>query len=150
MRNVAEKKLLGNDFKKQIHSTLKKTIIWWEGRQNCCNASQLSMNLSNGLISGEELFAFLIDLYTFNATCMTTFSKFPCCSDFTTIKCNSLVKTNMVSTRTKKQQSKRTHSQIVDLLRNFIISNAASYKEHNVEVDDGYIDWELTAKLASG
>ena len=59
-------------------------------------------------------------------------------------ECNAVIKTNMVSTRKKRQSNKRLLSQLDDFDRDMIIGNAANERQENVVVTEGTNDQDLT------
>ena len=60
---------------------------------------------------------------------------------------NSAIKTNMVSTRKKRQSNKRLLSQLDDFDQDMIIGNAASERQENVVVNEGTNDQDFTVVL---
>ena len=64
-------------------------------------------------------------------------------------ECNSVIKTNMVSTRKKRQSNKRLLSQLDDLDRDEIIGNAASERQENIAVNEGTNDRDFTVSNSS-
>ena len=59
-------------------------------------------------------------------------------------QCNSVIKTNMVSTRKKRQSNKRLLSQLDDFDRDMIIGNAVSERRENAVVNEGANDRDFT------
>ena len=57
---------------------------------------------------------------------------------------NSVTKTNLVSTRKKRQSNKRLLSQLDDFDQDMIIGNAASERQENVVVNEGTNDQDFT------
>ena len=58
--------------------------------------------------------------------------------------CNSVIKTNMVSTRKKRQSNKRLLSQLDDFDQGMIIGNAISGRQENAVVNEGTNDQDFT------
>ena len=59
-------------------------------------------------------------------------------------QCNSVIKTNMVSTSKKRQSNKRLLSQLDDFDRDMIIGNAVSERRENAVVNEGTKDRDFT------
>ena len=57
---------------------------------------------------------------------------------------NSVIKTNTVSTRQKRQSNKRLLSQLDDFDQDMIIGNAASERQENVVVNEATNDQDFT------
>ena len=62
---------------------------------------------------------------------------------------NSVIKTNMVSTRKKKQSSRRLLSQLDDFDQDMIIGNTASERQENVVVNKGTNGRDFTVSKSS-
>ena len=60
------------------------------------------------------------------------------------LKNNSVTKTNMVSTRKKRQSNRRLHSQLDDFDQDMIIGNAVSGRQENTVVNEGANDRDFT------
>ena len=58
--------------------------------------------------------------------------------------CNSVIKTNMVSTCKKRQSNRRFLSQLDDFDQDMIIGNAASERQENTVVNEGTNDRDFT------
>ena len=63
--------------------------------------------------------------------------------------CNSVIKTNMVSTRKKRQSNRRLLSQLDDFDQDMIIGNADSERQENVVVNEGTNDQNFTVGTSS-
>ena len=63
--------------------------------------------------------------------------------------CNSVIKTNMVSTRKKRQSKRRLLSQLDDFDQDMIIGNAVSERQENVVVNEGTNDRNFTVGTSS-
>ena len=63
--------------------------------------------------------------------------------------CNSVFKTNMVSTRKKRQSKRRLLSQLDDFDQDMIIGNAVSERQENVVVNEGTNDRNFTVGISS-
>ena len=57
---------------------------------------------------------------------------------------NSVIKTNMVSTRKKRQSNKRLLSQLDDFDQDVVIGNATNERQGNVVVNEGTNDQDFT------
>ena len=66
------------------------------------------------------------------------------CCQFCNLKNNSVIKTNMVSTRKKRQSNRRLLSQLDDFDQDMIIGNAASERQENTVVNEGTNDRDFT------
>ena len=62
---------------------------------------------------------------------------------------NSVIKTNMVSTRKKRQSNKRLLSQLDDFDRDMIIGNAVSERQENDVVNEGTNDQDFTVSTSN-
>ena len=63
--------------------------------------------------------------------------------------CNSVIKTNMVSTRKKRQSNRKLLSQLDDFDQDMIIGNAVSERQENVVVNEGTNDRNFTVGTSS-
>ena len=63
--------------------------------------------------------------------------------------CNSVIKTNMVSTRKKRQSNRRLLSQLDDFNQDMIIGNAASERQENTVVNEGTNDRDFTVGVSN-
>ena len=64
-------------------------------------------------------------------------------------QCNSVIETNMVSTRKKRQSSRRLLSQLDDSDQDMIIGNAANARQENIVVNEGANDRDFTVNTSS-
>ena len=64
-------------------------------------------------------------------------------------QCNSVIETNMVSTRKKRQSSRRLLSQLDDSDQDMIIGNAANARQENIVVNEGTNDRDFTVSTSS-
>ena len=64
-------------------------------------------------------------------------------------KCNSVIKTNMVSTRKKRQSNKRLLSQLDDFDQDMIIGNAVTERQENAVVNEGTNDRDFTVSTSN-
>ena len=62
---------------------------------------------------------------------------------------NSVIKTNMGSTRKKRQSNRRLLSQLTDFDQDLIIGNAVSERQENVVVNEGTNDRDFTVGTSS-
>ena len=63
--------------------------------------------------------------------------------------CNSVIKTNMVSTRKKRQSNKKFLSQLDDFDRDMIFGNAVSERQENAVANEGTNDRDFTVGTSS-
>ena len=63
--------------------------------------------------------------------------------------CNSVIKTNMVSTRKKRQSNRRLLSQLDDFDRDMIFGNAVSERQENAVANEGTNDRDFTVGISS-
>ena len=63
--------------------------------------------------------------------------------------CNSVIKTNMFSTRKKRQSNRRLLSQLDDFDQDMVIGNAVSERQENVVVNEGTNDRNFTVGTSS-
>ena len=63
--------------------------------------------------------------------------------------CNSVIETNMVFTRKKRQSNKKLLSRLDDFNRDMIIGNAVSERKENAVVNEGTNDRDFTVGTSS-